>query len=89
MSAPTTYDEIPYASYPYPQTHPDRLATVATLFGLKPAPVERCRVLGRAVRAYWEHAKALPMPDHLANLAAAADGACSTKPIRPNLTLSA
>jgi hypothetical protein len=45
--------------------------------------------LGRAVRAYWEHAKALPMPDHLANLAAAADGACSKKPIRPNLTLSA
>ena len=26
-------------------THPDRLATVATLFGMKPAPVERCRVL--------------------------------------------
>jgi methyltransferase-like protein/protein-L-isoaspartate O-methyltransferase len=28
-----------------PQTHPDRLATLANLFGLKPAPVERCRVL--------------------------------------------
>jgi methyltransferase-like protein/cyclopropane fatty-acyl-phospholipid synthase-like methyltransferase len=41
----TTYDEVPYDSYPFPQTHPDRLATVATLFGLKPAPVGRCRVL--------------------------------------------
>jgi SAM-dependent methyltransferase len=27
------------------QTHPDRLATLATLFGLRPAPPERCRVL--------------------------------------------
>lgn len=27
------------------QTHPDRLASVATLFGMKPAPVTACRVL--------------------------------------------
>jgi tRNA G46 methylase TrmB len=27
------------------QTHPDRLATLATLFGLRPAPPQRCRVL--------------------------------------------
>jgi tRNA G46 methylase TrmB len=39
------YDNVPYPSAPYPQTHPDRLATMATLFGMRPAPVERCRVL--------------------------------------------
>ncbi|MCI0455951.1 MAG: class I SAM-dependent methyltransferase [Gemmataceae bacterium] len=41
----TSYDEVPYTSHPFPQTHPDRLATVATLMGLRPVPVERCRVL--------------------------------------------
>jgi methyltransferase-like protein/SAM-dependent methyltransferase len=41
----TSYDEVPYASNPFAQTHPDRLAVVATLFGMKPAPVARCRVL--------------------------------------------
>jgi SAM-dependent methyltransferase len=41
----TSYDEVPYASFPYAQSHPDRLATVATLLGLKPPPVERYRVL--------------------------------------------
>jgi SAM-dependent methyltransferase/methyltransferase-like protein len=39
------YDEVPYASRPFPQTHPDNLATVAALFGMAPPPVERCRVL--------------------------------------------
>src|SRR3954464_2394603 len=43
--ARTIYDDVPYPSIPYPQTHPDRLATLATLFGMRPAPVERCRVL--------------------------------------------
>jgi tRNA G46 methylase TrmB len=41
----TAYDEVLYPSYTHNQTHPDRLATIATLFGLTPAPVERCRVL--------------------------------------------
>jgi hypothetical protein len=39
--------------------------------------------LGQAVRAYWEHAKALPLPDHLAKLAATADEASSLKPVTP------
>src|SRR4051794_25929372 len=43
--ARTIYDDVPYPSVPFPQTHPDRLATLATLFGMRPAPVERCRVL--------------------------------------------
>lgn len=41
----TSYDRIPYASAAFPQTHPDRLATVARLFGLEPADVASCRVL--------------------------------------------
>jgi SAM-dependent methyltransferase len=43
--APTPYDARPYVTRPRAQTHPDRLATVATLFGLAPPPVTRCRVL--------------------------------------------
>jgi methyltransferase-like protein/protein-L-isoaspartate O-methyltransferase len=41
----TSYDEVPYESHPYPQSHPDRLATIATLFGMKPTPIGQCRVL--------------------------------------------
>jgi SAM-dependent methyltransferase/methyltransferase-like protein len=42
---PTSYDEVPYKSHPFPQTHPDRLATVARIFGMSPPPPQRCRVL--------------------------------------------
>ena len=41
----TPYDEIAYPTFPISYTHPDRLATVATHFGMRPAAVERCRVL--------------------------------------------
>jgi methyltransferase-like protein/SAM-dependent methyltransferase len=41
----TSYDEIPFPTQPLQQSHPDRLAGVARLFGLNPPPVERCRVL--------------------------------------------
>lgn len=41
----TSYDELPYTSYPYARSHPDRLATIARLFGMRPAEVERARVL--------------------------------------------
>jgi methyltransferase-like protein/SAM-dependent methyltransferase len=44
-SARSSYDEVPYDSHPFAQSHPSRLATVATLFGLQPTPVEQCRVL--------------------------------------------
>ena len=39
------YDEVPYPNYAYSYTHPDTLATLATLLGLTPAPVDDCRVL--------------------------------------------
>ena len=45
MSSVTPYDAVPYPTGSYSQTHPDRLAVMATLFGMSPAPVERCRVL--------------------------------------------
>lgn len=44
-AGPSSYDEVPYESHPFAETHPDRLATVAMLFGMRPRPIERCRVL--------------------------------------------
>lgn len=41
----TAYDEVPYPGYTHPQTHPDRLATIATVFGMRPKAIEGCRVL--------------------------------------------
>lgn len=40
-----SYDQVPYFGYPFAQTHPDRLATIASLSGLHPASVHHCRVL--------------------------------------------
>ena len=41
----TPYDDVFYPGRVYEHTHPNRLATLATLYGMSPAPVERCRVL--------------------------------------------
>jgi len=41
----TAYDEVPYTGRPYPDAHPERLATMAFLHGVQAAPVENCRVL--------------------------------------------
>ena len=40
----TEYDAIPYDSRPQTATHPDRLATIATLYGMTPARPRQCRV---------------------------------------------
>src|SRR5262245_59853889 len=40
-----TYDNLPYESHPFVETHPDRRATAPMLFGLQPAPVTACRFL--------------------------------------------
>ncbi len=45
MTENNPYDQIPYTSYPFAQTHPDRLATLATLHGLQPTSITNCRVL--------------------------------------------
>lgn len=41
----TTYDEVAYPGQVFPQTHPNRMATIAALHGIAPAPPERCRML--------------------------------------------
>jgi hypothetical protein len=41
----TLYDDIPYPTAPSQAANADRLATIATLFGMTPAPLSRCRVL--------------------------------------------
>jgi SAM-dependent methyltransferase len=40
-----SYDDVPYPSKFFLQTHPDRLAAAGILYGMQPAPVENCRVL--------------------------------------------
>jgi SAM-dependent methyltransferase len=42
---PNSYDQVPYASVPFAQTHPDRLATIAAIFGVAHRPLADCRVL--------------------------------------------
>lgn len=42
---PISYDTVPYKSLPFPQSHPDRLATIAAIFGIPAPPLDECRVL--------------------------------------------
>src|SRR5262249_19753350 len=44
-AVPNAYDTVLYPGYAMAQAHPDRLAALATLFGMRPADVSRCRVL--------------------------------------------
>jgi methyltransferase-like protein/2-polyprenyl-3-methyl-5-hydroxy-6-metoxy-1,4-benzoquinol methylase len=41
----TAYDEIQYVSFPYQQSHPDRLSAVAKLLGIDAPKIETARVL--------------------------------------------
>lgn len=41
----TKYDEVPYASYPYANTQPERLYTIGKLFGMQPVDFRACKVL--------------------------------------------
>ncbi len=56
------YDEVPYESHPFAQTHPERLFTVGTLFGMRPTPVQKCRVLELGCAA---GGNLIPMADYL------------------------
>ena len=47
---PNSYDEVPYESHPFAQTHPSRLFTVGTLFGLRPTPVAAVPRAGTRLR---------------------------------------
>ena len=44
-TGPTPYDEVYYPGHVYGLTHPNHLATIAAVYGMQAAPVERCRVL--------------------------------------------
>ena len=41
----STYDAVPYRDYPYSFSHVRHLETMATLFGMTPADITKCRVL--------------------------------------------
>ena len=45
MSDAARYEQVPYPGLAFPQTHPDRLALLAVLHGLDPAPPDAARVL--------------------------------------------
>ena len=45
METASNYDEIPYESQPFPLSHPDHLAVIATFLGIKPKAIGDCRVL--------------------------------------------
>ena len=45
LKSRTPYDDVFYPGHVYEHTHPNHLATLARLYGMSPAPVERCRVL--------------------------------------------
>ena len=58
----STYDEVSYGGNCFFYTHPDTLATVATLFGMDPPSVERCRVLELGWLTVEPHPMALDLP---------------------------
>ncbi|HXV73592.1 MAG TPA: class I SAM-dependent methyltransferase, partial [Sphingomonadales bacterium] len=43
-----SYDLVPYHSLPFAGTHPNHLAAIATIFGMKPPAIETCRILEMA-----------------------------------------
>jgi len=45
LASASSYDEVPYESYPVIGTHPDRLSTLARLMGIETPALETCRVL--------------------------------------------
>ncbi|MEO8594034.1 MAG: PqqD family peptide modification chaperone [Candidatus Solibacter sp.] len=58
----TAYDAVAYQTFARRQTHPDRLAAIARLFGMRPAPVTQCRVLEIGC---GDAANLIPMAYHL------------------------
>ncbi len=56
------YNKVRYSTLPSASTHPDRLAAVATLFGMTPAPVVDCRLIELGC---GDGANLIPMAYHL------------------------
>ncbi len=59
-----SYDAVPYVGSSCPESHPDALATMATLFGLKPTPIQQARVLELGCGTGWN---ILPIAQNLPN----------------------
>jgi methyltransferase-like protein/cyclopropane fatty-acyl-phospholipid synthase-like methyltransferase len=57
-----SYDQVPYRSFPFRQSHPDRLATIAALHGITAPPVGQARVLELGCAS---GGNLLPMADQL------------------------
>jgi methyltransferase-like protein len=53
MTANNSYDELPYPLRSHPAAHVRRLEAVATLFGMRPPAIERCRVLELGSACGW------------------------------------
>jgi SAM-dependent methyltransferase len=60
----SAYDQVAYPSFPFPASHPDRLAIAAHLVGIAVADVESCRVLELGCGA---GGNILPLADTLPN----------------------
>ena len=41
----SSYDDVPYESYPYPQTHPQHLSALGKIFGLDTPDIENAKIL--------------------------------------------
>jgi methyltransferase-like protein/predicted O-methyltransferase YrrM len=89
-----SYDEVPYPSYAYAYTHPDAMATIATLMGLMAPRVETARVLELGSAAGGNlipMAVALPQATFLGidySAAEIADGLAALDVLRlPNISL--
>ena len=64
LTSEAVYDEVPYPNLCHNQTHPDRLALIGRLLGMRPAPVTNCRVLELAAAKGGNLAPlALALPD--------------------------
>jgi methyltransferase-like protein/SAM-dependent methyltransferase len=44
-SCSNAYDAVPYASFPYPYSSPERMYTIGKLFGMQPVDCKKARVL--------------------------------------------
>ena len=76
------YDDFLYDDFPFADTHPDRLATIASLFGMTPARPERCRLLelgcgmGRTATHFGDHFGRVDAVDVSARMVERARGLC-------------
>jgi SAM-dependent methyltransferase len=64
MTVLSSYDQVEYDSYPFPQSSPERLATIATLMGMQPGKLEKCRVLELGCSS---GGNIIPLADRFAN----------------------